>query len=133
VPIPARAVKSLSRGLILLALLCLVISSACQKVEYTTMENPAYLRVFISINQMHVMDSKGDTLSYLCMLINPEFDKNGNPVSAEIVGDFLDQRAPYAPPFPSYIGVSTSVNNPEYPGKESVLAAPVLNGFELSS
>ena len=47
--------------------------------------------------------------------------------------DFLDQRAPYAPPYPSHIGNNNSVNNPEYPGKENVLVGPVLNGFDLSS
>lgn len=107
--------------------------SSCQKIEYTTMDNPAYLRVFNSLNQLDIMDNKGDTLSYLCMLINPEFDADGIPIGAEIVGDFLDVRDRYAPPYPSHIGVSTTVNNPEYPGKESVLAAPVLNGFDLSS
>ena len=97
------------------------------------MESPAYLRVFNSLNQARVMDSKGDTIPYLCMLINAEFNGEGMPVNAEIIGDFLDQRAPYAPPYPSHIGVGTNVDNPEYPGKASVLVGPVLNGFDLSS
>jgi len=67
------------------------------------------------------------------MLINPTLGADGMPIEAEIVGDFLDQRDRYAPPYPSHIGVSTTVNNPEYPGKESVLVAPILNGFDLSS
>lgn len=67
------------------------------------------------------------------MFINPVVDASGMPVSAEIVGDFLDQRDAYAPPYPSHIGNSTSVNNPEYPGKENVLVGPILNGFDLSS
>lgn len=112
---------------------CLLIFSSCQKIEYTTMESPAYLRVFNSLNTIESMENKGEKVPYLCMLINPELDANGIPVSAEIVGDFLDQRDVYAPPYPSHIGVSTTVNNPEYPGKETVLAGPMLNGYDLSS
>ncbi|MVZ62585.1 hypothetical protein [Sphingobacterium humi] len=106
----------------------------CQKIEYTSIENPAYLRVFNSLNFPDISgNSLIDTLPYLCMLINPVFDGKGLPVTAEIVGDFLGKRAKYAPPFPQQIGVSTTRENPEYPGKETVLVGPVLNGFDLSS
>src|SRR5690554_313593 len=85
---------------------------SCQKIEYTEMDNPSYLRVFNSLNLPDIMGSgKIDTLPYLCMLINPTFDHEGNPVDAEIIGDFLDRRANYAPPYPVNIGVSTSSNN----------------------
>lgn len=117
----------LSIGYLLLFLM------SCQKIEYTVIETPAYLRVFNSINHIQAMDTKGDTLPYMCMLINPEFDDEGMPIEAEIVGDFLGEREPYAPPYPSHIGVGLTEDNPEYPGKESVLAGPVLNGFDLSS
>jgi len=120
----------MKRSLIILSIFYM---SACQKIEYTSMDSPAYLRVFNSLNKLHVLETKGDTLSYLCMLINPQFNAEGIPVGGEVVGDFLDRRANYAPPYPVHIGASTSVHNPEYPGKESVLAAPVLNGFDLSS
>ncbi|MBX3255439.1 MAG: hypothetical protein KF862_14955 [Chitinophagaceae bacterium] len=110
-----------------------LLTTGCQKIEYTTMESPAYLRVFNSLSDLQLMGSGGDSLSYLCMLINPEFDAKGTLTGAEVVGDFLDKREAYAPPYPSHIGVSTTVNNPEYPGKEAVLAGPVLNGFDLSS
>lgn len=113
--------------------LSLLLWTGCQKIEYTQMDSPAYLRVFNGLNRLNVMGDEDDNLFYLCMLVNPEYDGNGIPVSAEIVGDFLDQRDRYAPPFPSHIGVSTSVDNPEYPGKEPVLKGPVLNGFDLSS
>lgn len=107
---------------------------SCQKIEYTEMDNPAYLRVFNGLNLPDILETGVvDSLPYLCMLINPEFDENGVPIGAEIVGDFLDRRARYAPPFPQHIGSSTSVDNPEYPGKEPVLVGPVLNGFDLSS
>ncbi|WP_333862771.1 hypothetical protein [Sphingobacterium sp.] len=119
-------------------LICCLLGSwllhSCQKIEYTEMKSPAYLRVFNSLNVPDIQESVGqDSLAYLCMLINPVLDAEGNPVSAEIVGDFLKQREIYAPPYPVHIGVSTSVDNPEYPGKENVLVGPVLNGFDLSS
>ncbi|WP_437918037.1 hypothetical protein [Sphingobacterium sp. LRF_L2] len=111
----------------------LLILSSCRKVEYTTLDDPAYLRVFNSLKYFHVQETKGDTVPYLCLLINPTLNSEGIPTGAEIVGDFLDVRDRYAPPYPSHIGVSTSVDNPEYPGKASVLVGPVLNGFDLSS
>lgn len=104
---------------------------SCQKIEYTTVENPAYLRVFNSLNTKESFSSEKEP--YLCMLINPVYDEWGVPVSADIVGDFLDQRDTYAPPYPSHIGVSTTVDNPEYPGKEVVPVGPMLNGFDLST
>ena len=106
---------------------------SCRKITYTTVDEPAYLRVFNSLNHNILMDSKDDTAAFLCMLINPEYDANGIPQGAEIVGDFLDRRDYYAPPYPSHIGVSTTLNNPEYPGKENVPVGPILNGFDLSS
>lgn len=124
-------------GLLMLSLfftpLSLLLTTNCQKIEYTTLESPAYLRVFNSINYYQGMEFKNDTSTYLCMLINPAFDSEGIPISAETVGDFLDVRNTYAPPYPSHVGISTSRANPEYPGKENVLAAPVMNGFDLSS
>lgn len=128
-----RSKRNLMAGLLLFGVMAIIGVFSCQKVAYTQMESPAYLRVFNSLNQARVMDSKGDTVPYLCMLINAEFNAEGIPVDAEIVGDFLDQRAPYAPPYPSHIGVGTSLDNPEYPGREAVLVGPVLNGFDLSS
>ncbi len=106
---------------------------SCQKIDYTTMDSPAYLRVFNSVNHYQGMEIKGDTSTYLCMLVDPELDAAGIPTAASIVGDYLTERETYAPPYPVHIGVSTTKANPEYPGKESVLAAPVLNGFDLSS
>ncbi|WP_256009825.1 hypothetical protein [Desertivirga xinjiangensis] len=108
-------------------------SAGCVKVEYSKIDEPAYLRVFNNINYVQTLGSKDDKVPFFCMLINPVLDDSGMPVSAGIVGDFLDKRAAYAPPYPSHVGTSISVNNPEYPGKENVLVGPVLNGFDLSS
>lgn len=107
--------------------------ASCSKVEYTQIENPAYLRVFNNLNLRIGLENKDEERPFLTMLIDPVLDASGMPVSAAIKGDFLDQRAPYAPPYPSHVGSSNSVNNPEYPGKENVLVGPVLNGFDLSS
>ncbi|SHM47852.1 hypothetical protein SAMN05444266_108217 [Chitinophaga jiangningensis] len=106
--------------------------SSCSKVEYTEIEKPAYLRVFNDLNLKIGLENKDEDRPYLCMLIDPEINKDGVPVSAALKGDYLDQRDPYAPPYPSHIGSSTRKNNPEYPGKENVLVGPVLNGFDLS-
>lgn len=114
-------------------LLNLLLITACSKVDYVKVDSPAYLRVFNNLNYVQTLDSKDQEIPFLTMLIDPVMDEKGMPVSTEILGDFLDQRSPYAPPYPSHIGNSTSVNNPEYPGKEDVLVAPVLNGFDLSS
>lgn len=107
--------------------------SSCSKVEYTEISNAAYLRVFNDLNLKIGLENKDELKPFLCMLVDPVINADGLPVSAAIKGDFLDQRNPYAPPYPSHIGSSTSLNNPEYPGKENVLVGPVLNGFDLSS
>lgn len=117
----------------LFAVCLLLLNSGCVKVEYSKIDDPAYLRVFNNLNYIQTLGSKDNKVPFFCMLINPVLDANGMPTSAEIVGDFLDQRDAYAPPYPSHIGTSTSVNNPEYPGKENVLVGPILNGFDLSS
>nr|WP_121270997.1 hypothetical protein [Pedobacter schmidteae] len=110
-----------------------IFAAGCVKVEYSKINDPAYLRVFNNLNYVQTMGSKDNKVPFFCMFINPKLDGNGVPVSAEIVGDFLDKRDAYAPPYPSHIGNSTSRNNPEYPGKENVLVGPILNGFDLSS
>ena len=107
--------------------------SACTKVDYTEIEHPAYLRVFNDLNLKIGLENKDEERPFLTMLIDPQMDESKLPVGATIKGDFLDQREPYAPPYPSHVGSSNSVNNPEYPGKEAVLVGPVLNGFDLSS
>lgn len=107
--------------------------TACSKVDYTEIDNPAYLRVFNNLNLKIGLDNKDEEKPFLTMLIDPVLDADSMPVSAAVKGDFLDQRNPYAPPYPSHIGSGTSVNNPEYPGKENIPVGPVLNGFDLSS
>ncbi|MEI3802659.1 MULTISPECIES: hypothetical protein [unclassified Chitinophaga] len=117
-----------------LSVLCLLfLIYGCSKSEYTQIKEPAYLRVFNNLNYILSMSEKDNKVPFLCMIINPTLDATGMPVGGEVVENFLDQRDSYSPPYPSQIGNSTSVNNPEYPGKRDVLAGPVLNGFDLSS
>lgn len=112
---------------------CALLMASCSKVEYTQVENPAYLRVFNNLNYTVKLENKDEQQPFLTMLIDPVMDSEGVPIGGTVIGDFLDQRDKYAPPYPSHIGSSTSVNNPEYPGKENVPVGPVLNGFDLSS
>ncbi|SMG07781.1 hypothetical protein [Sphingobacterium psychroaquaticum] len=117
-------------ALLSICALCII---GCTKVEYTEIKEPAYLRVFNNLNYVQTLGSKDDKVPYFCMLINPTMDATGEITGAEVIGDFFDKRDAYAPPYPSHIGNSTSLDNPEYPGKRNVLVAPMLNGFDLSS
>lgn len=119
--------------LITLVLVIGVLSQSCTKIEYHEVESPAYFRVFNNLNYEVNLGDKELLVPYLTMLIDPEFDQNGIPVTAAIVGDFLDKRVRYAAPYPTHSAGSTKRNNPEYPGKENVLVGPILNGFDLSS
>lgn len=115
------------------SLALLFFMAGCSKVEYKKIDDPAYLRVFNNLNYKIGIDNKDELLPFLTMLIDPEMGQDGIPTHAAIKGDFLDQREPYAPPYPSHVGSGTTKNNPEYPGRENVLVGPVLNGYDLSS
>lgn len=121
------------QNILFCAAVLLLFASGCSKVDYAKIDDPAYLRVFNNLNYVVGLENKDEEVPFLTMLIDPEMDKDGMPVKAGIKGDFLDQREPYAPPYPSHVGSSTSYKNPEYPGKANVLVGPVLNGFDLSS
>lgn len=117
----------------LMPLLLLAATTGCNKIKYTQIDEPAYLRVFNDLLYTQSIENKSGRYPALCMIIDPVFDAGGLAAGGQVVGDFLDRRDPYAPPYPSHAGNSSSVQNPEYPGKELVLAGPVLNGFDLSS
>jgi hypothetical protein len=122
--------KKISINYLIILLFCL---SACGKIEYTKMDSPAYLRVFNNFTYNLTVENKNEQFPIFTMLIEPKFDGSGVVTGAEVIGDFLDKRDYYAPPYPSHIGNSTSVFNPEYPGIENVLVGPVLNCYDLSS
>lgn len=115
------------------AVILLAFVAGCNKIEYTKIDDPAYLRVFNDLNYAQNLTNKNSKYPSLVMIIDPVLDGSGMPTGGAIVGDYLDKRDPYAPPYPSHAGNSSSVQNPEYPGKESVLVGPILNGFDLSS
>ena len=125
-------ISILSTRFALLPLIGFVFYS-CTEVDYREVENPAYLRVFNDLNYVVTAFAEDDQLPYLTMLIDPVFDADRIPTDAAIVSDFLDRRNSYASPYPTHSESGTSVWNPEYPGREEVLVAPVVNGFDLSS
>lgn len=111
----------------------IMLLSACAKIDFKTVKEPAYLRVFNNLRFKVTIQNQDEALSTLTMLINPVYGADGLPVSAATMGDFLVTRPAYAPPYPSHIGNSLDKYNPEFPGKERVIAGPILNGFDLSS
>lgn len=118
----------INRWLCALVILC----SACQKTEYNVIDGAAYLRVFNSLNYDVTISNKDQDKPFLTMIIDPTYDDKGAVTGGKVVGDFLDQRSPYAPPYPASAG-TTSFRNPEYPGYEKVAVGPILNGINLSS
>lgn len=126
-------IKNINYGAWLVALSIMIAAAGCKKVEYTTINNPAYVRVFNDLNYTQNYADKLAKYPDLCMIINPVLAADGTPTGGDVIADFLDKRAPYAPPYPSHSGNSTSLQNPEYPGKANVLVGPILNGFDLSS
>src|ERR1700744_3558621 len=116
------------------ALFCSLIflMSACRKTEYNVINNPAYLRVFNSLNYDINITNKDYPPPFLAMIIDPKYDASGLITGGGVLGDFLDKRSAYAPPYPDKAG-STSYKNTEYPGSAKVLAAPIVNGIDLSS
>ncbi|MGN5954298.1 hypothetical protein ACP6L2_06755 [Sphingobacterium lactis] len=118
---------------IILLLLINSLFSSCEKIEYNTVENPAYIRVFNNMTYTLTLQNKDEPQPFFCMFIDPEFDETGKPISGLVVGDHLDKRNLYAAPNAAHAGLSTSKFNPEYPGKELVPTAPILNGFDLTN
>ncbi|MFB6456436.1 hypothetical protein ACE38W_14280 [Chitinophaga sp. Hz27] len=116
-------------------LYCLIVGgmlmSSCRKTEYATIDSPAYLRVFNNLDYSPSLDTKDAPQPFLTMLIDPVLDAEGIPVSAAITGDFLDHRDPWARPYPD--AASNVIWQKEYPGTTRVMAAPILNGYDLSS
>lgn len=106
---------------------------SCTKTDYDVIDNPAYIRVFNNFTYTVEVANKDQPQPFFCMFIDPEFDDTGKPIGGLAVGDFLDKRAQYASPNPSHMGTGTSKFNPEYPGRETVLTAPLLNGFDLTN
>ena len=103
----------------------------CRKTNFATLSNPAYLRVFNCLSYNISLDNKDAPQPFLTMLVNPVVDAGGIPESAQVTGDFLDLRDNWARPYPD--AANTSVYQKEFPGTAKILAAPILNGYDLSS
>lgn len=117
---------------ILFLLLCVAAMASCRKVEYRTVANPAYIRVFNNLTEPQgILNTR--PRPFLCMFIDPVANEKGQISGGAVMGDYLSQRGKYAAPNPAHVGLSTSKYNPEYPGKELVPAGPVLNGFDLTN
>ncbi|RBL89510.1 hypothetical protein DF182_23645 [Chitinophaga flava] len=106
--------------------------AGCRKTVYNVVPDAAYLRVFNSLNYDVNITTKDQPPPFLAMVIDPEYDASGLVTGGKIIGDHLDQRSPYAGPYPANAG-NTSYRNTEYPGNKKVLVGPILNGINLSS
>ncbi|MBO9727305.1 MAG: DUF4397 domain-containing protein [Chitinophaga sp.] len=105
--------------------------SSCRKTDYAAVNSPAYLRVFNCLEFIPTLNNKDVPQPFLVFLIDPVTDDYGVPVSAATTGDFLKRRADWARPYPD--AASNVLWQDEYPGTRRVLAAPVVNGYDLSS
>lgn len=117
---------------ILLVAGIVLVMMGCSKTQYNSIANPAYFRVFNSLNYTIDITIKDQPQPFLAMVVDPEFDASGVVTAGKVLGDFLDKRGAYAPAYPQNAG-STDYKNTEYPGHAKVLAGPVLNGINLSS
>lgn len=120
------------KALLYIGLLGALLMTGCRKFTYNTISKPAYFRFFNSLNYALTANNKDEPEPYITMVVDPTYDANGVVTGGAVVGDFLDRRLAYAPPYPANAG-NTSLDNYEYPGSEKVLAGPILNGFDLSS
>lgn len=112
-------------------LLAALFFSSCRKTDYVVLDNPAYLRVFNCLEFTTSLDNKDAPQPFLTFLVDPVMDDAGVPVSAAITGDFLERRSDWARPYPD--AASNVLWQKEYPGTKRVLAAPIVNGYDLSS
>ncbi|HTJ14268.1 MAG TPA: hypothetical protein VL547_19650 [Dinghuibacter sp.] len=103
---------------------------------------PAYLRVFNVIPFALTPFNSAGTTPFFTFLFDPQMDAQGIPKGGAIVGDFLGTRQLYCTSYSINEGnglnasldtaVKTAINY-EYPGEAHVLAAPPINGFDLSA
>lgn len=104
--------------------------------------NPAYLRVFNVIPYTQTPLNSSGTVPFFTFLFDPKFDKSGASDTGAIVCDWLGTRQVYTTSYPLTEGdglgasLDTFVThniNYEYPGSAHVLAAPTINGYDLSA
>ena len=121
---------------------CLMISACSKYTLRGDLKGAAYLRVFNDIPFTLDLTTKTDVVPFFTMLIDPIFDKNGVPTGGQVVGDYLGSRLRFDPstainegnPLGTPLDTSIRYNiNYEYPGNAHVLAAPSMNGLDLSA
>lgn len=125
--------------------------AGCKKYELAPpMKDPAYIRVFNNLNTTIDALHNQQVMPFLTFLMDPKMDAAGVPNDAEIIGDYLGTRQGFSLSYPineansstgngtlGNFGNPPTVNltpvNYEYPGNAHVLAAPVINGLDLSA
>lgn len=126
-----------NRSLLLVFIALVMLATGCRKYnELSSLSSPAYIRVFNMITNTPTIFHNGESNTFLTFLMDPVMDKSNVPQSAPIVGDFLTTRQLFTTSYPTDAAntvVGTGYVNYEYPGREHVLMAPPLNGFECSS
>ncbi|KAI9452627.1 hypothetical protein F5148DRAFT_1289546 [Russula earlei] len=119
------------------------IGSSCKKYAMQAdIPGAAYIRVFNAIPNNLTITTKGQVVPFLTMLIDPVFNAAGTPQGGSVVGDHLGSRQYFNPATPvnegNALGSTPDTNirypiNYEYPGNAHVLAAPAINGLDLSA
>ncbi len=109
----------------------------CKKyAELPKLSSPAYLRVFNSIATSPNVLHTGQVTPFLTFLMDPVLGKDGIPQNAAVIGDKLATRLLYTVSYPydeANITPPPGTPNYEYPGRSHVLAAPAINGLDLSA
>lgn len=135
------------------ALFLLLCVAACKKYDLAPeIQDPAYIRVFNDLSGTTDALHTQQASNFLTFLLDPETDAGGVPTNASTIGDYLAPRLQFALSYSAnegnrsigdgYLGgnvrydlpseVVLTPTNYEYPGNKHVLAAPVINGFDLS-
>ena len=139
------------RTILLTILGAAVFMAGCKKYETAPqVAGPAYMRVFNDLTTTINVFNSAQTQPFLTFLMDPNTGADGVPTDAGVIGDYMTTRLLFSKSFPSNEANSSIGNgtigpldvpdqpvlypqNYEYPGNARVPAAPVINGFDLSS
>lgn len=107
-----------------------LLMAGCRKTDFPDVSSPAYLRVFNCLTYNVSIANKDAPQPFLTMLIDPQLDASGVPISADVTFDFLATRGPLARPYPD--AGNTALWQKEFPGTGKVPVGPIVNGYDLS-
>ena len=128
-----------------------VFMAGCKKYDSAPqIAGPAYVRVFNNLTSTISVLNSTQAPPFLTYLMDPKTGTDGVPADAAVTGDYLTTRLLFSKSFPANeanssigngtIGPQYYADPPvlypqsyEYPGNAHVPAAPVINGFDLSS